>query len=76
MTDKEYIQSLEERVQNLETILNAVIRYDFPDDDGRFRSHFTLYSEFRYDTYNKDEKVAEAIDELEYLIIKREKENS
>lgn len=74
MNDKEYIKSLEERVQNLETILNSILLYDFPDDNGMYRSHFTLYGEFKYNPYKTDKKVSDAIDDLDCIIKRREKD--
>ena len=71
--DEEYVRSLEERVQNLETIVNSIIWYNFPDYDGMARDHFTLYSELKYNAYKKDKKVSDAMDELEFVIKRRSK---
>lgn len=75
MNNEAYIRSLEERIEILEIVVNSILRFDFPvnNEGGMYRNFFSLYCCMRYDP-EKDEDVKNAIDQLEYTIIKRDKE--
>ena len=74
MIDKTYTRSLEERIEILENIVYAILHYDFPDDNGLYRDHFNLYANFMHNPYKEDENTRNAVDQLEYIIIRRNKE--